>query len=310
MLSLRMSGLSEDAWRRAIRAGSLIRVHPGVARLVGAPDSPEQRMAAAVLAGGLGALASHRSATYLWGVPRPEHDPVDIIVPERRALRRLAGVVVHRPRDHAHLAPPQRRSNIQCTNVLRTLCDLGAVDGAGVIDAVGHVLAARLVTLGALETTLVAHARPGRHGVRALREAIDTWTLDDRPIDSLLERAMDRLITRYALPAVEFHPIIEGWEVDFRVIDTPVILECDGWSTHGLDRSQFERDRRRDVELAAAGWIVVRFTYRAVTLEPARTAARIRAVTDRWATTDVAVTELVDVRVGSPAGSARNPTQT
>ena len=67
------------------------------------------------------------------------------------------------------------------------------------------------------------------------------------------------------------------------MIDTPVILECDGWSTHGLDRSQFEHDRRRDAELAAAGWIVVRFTYRAVTLEPARTAARIRAVTDRWA---------------------------
>ena len=282
VVSRAQSGLSEDAWRRAIRAGTLVRVHSGVARLVGTANTPEQRIAAAVLAGGPGALASHRSATLLWAVPRPEADPVDIIVPDRRALRQLSGVVVHRLRDHAHLFPPQRRSNITCTNILRTLCDLGAVDDAGTVEAVGHALLARLVTLGALEVTLIAHARPGRHGVRALRRAIDVWSIDSRPADSLLERAMHRLITRYRLPAVEFHPIVEGWEVDFRVVDTPVILECDGWSTHGLDRTQFERDRRRDAELAAAGWIVVRFTYRAVTLDPSRTAARIRAVTDRW----------------------------
>jgi very-short-patch-repair endonuclease len=96
---------------------------------------------------------------------------------------------------------------------------------------------------------------------------------------------MARLIRRFGLPPVEFHPVIAGHEVDFRVIDTPVLLECDGWAHHGLDRRGFERDRVRDAELVGGGWIVVRFTYRAVTTAPGSVARRIRAATDRWATT-------------------------
>jgi very-short-patch-repair endonuclease len=283
VVSREMSGLSESAWRRAIRAGTLVPVHPNVARLVGTADTPEQRIIAAVLAGGPGVLASHRSATYLWGVVRPVSDPVDVIIPDRRPVRLLEGVVVHRPRDHAHLSPPQRRAGIACTNILRTLCDLGAADDSGVVDAVGHALAARYISLDALEAALVVHARPGRHGVRALRHAIGVWSIDGRPIDSLLERAMRRLVHDFGLPPVEFHAVIEGWEVDFRVTGTPVLIECDGWAAHGLDRRQFERDRRRDIELSAAGWIVLRCSYRAITSDAARTAARIRAAIERWA---------------------------
>jgi hypothetical protein len=69
---------------------------------------------------------------------------------------------------------------------------------------------------------------------------------------------MHRLIAQYGLPPVEFHPMICGYEVDFRVCGAPIILECDGWTYHGLQRSTFERDRERDADLAAAGWIVLR----------------------------------------------------
>ena len=126
------------------------------------------------------------------------------------------------------------------------------------------------------------HARRGRSGVGALRAAVDQWSIDQKPADSLLETAVRRLITRYRLPAVEFHPIICGHEIDFRVIGTPVLLECDGWAFHGLQRETFERDRRRDAELIAEGWIVVRFTYRAVTTTPGATADRIAAAVARW----------------------------
>jgi hypothetical protein len=73
----------------------------------------------------------------------------------------------------------------------------------------------------------------GRRGVVALRDAIADWSIDQKPADSVLETVMARLIARAGLPPVEFHPIIEGHEVDFRVIGTPVILECDGWKYHG-----------------------------------------------------------------------------
>ena len=275
------SGLSGSAWKRAIRSGRLLAVHPGVARLPGAADTPEQRIAAAVLAASPAGIASHRSATYLWGIPRPATDPVDVIAPRRPALRHLSAVRYHRPTDHLHLIP-QRRAGIPCTNILRTMCDLGAVDRHAVSGAVGHALTLGLATLPALEATLIAHSRQGRSGVTALRAAIDDWSIDSRPADSVLEPAMRRLVSRHRLPPVEFHPIIEGSEVDFRFVGTPVIVECDGWTFHGLRRDQFERDRARDAMLIAAGWIILRFTYRAITGTPGSVARRISATLERW----------------------------
>ncbi len=76
-------------------------------------------------------------------------------------------------------------------------------------------------------------------------------------------------------------PIICGYEVDFRVIDTPVILECDGWTYHGLQRSTFERDHERDAA-ARAGWIVVPLHLQAITTRPKDTADRIAATIARW----------------------------
>jgi very-short-patch-repair endonuclease len=72
----------------------------------------------------------------------------------------------------------------------------------------------------------------------ALREAVAEWSIDAKPTDSMLEQTMQCLISRHRLPPVEFHPVICGHEVDFRVTDTPVILECDGWAFHGsIDRT-------------------------------------------------------------------------
>ncbi len=281
IITLDASGMSRSAWYRALDAGTLDPLHPFVARIPGTATTPEQRITAAVFAVGGDAMASHRSAARLWGVPRPDDDPVDIITSDLQRGVDLDGVTLHRTRDPHHLAP-QRRYGVRCTNILRTLVDLGAVDGDAVVDAVGHTLATRLADLRALEVVVTTHSRPGRSGVAALRRAIDDWSIDAKPADSTLEAAMDRLVKRYDLPRVTFHPVIEGWEVDFQVVDTPVVLECDGWAYHGVDRANFERDRIRDAELIAKGWIVLRFTYRSIVTTPGRTAQRIRAATDRW----------------------------
>jgi very-short-patch-repair endonuclease len=281
IITFTASGLSRSAWYRAIEAGTLDPIHPYVARLVGTPDTPEQRIIAGVHAIGEPAVASHRSAARLCGGPRPDDHPGDVIPPGSRRDLQLDGVIIHRPTDRARLVP-QKQYGIPCTNILRTLVDLGAVDPSGVHPAVGHAVTHRLASLEAIEAAAAEHARQGRGGIVAVRDAIADWSIDDKPADSILEVVMRRLVERFDLPPVEFHPVIEGCEVDFRVIDTPVLLECDGWAYHGLDRATFERDRGRDADLTAAGWIIVRFTYRAITTRPKATADRILAALERW----------------------------
>jgi very-short-patch-repair endonuclease len=276
------SGFSERSWYRANEEGLLAPIHPGVSRLFGAPSTPEQMILAAVLAAGRHAMASHRSAARLWGIPRPASDPIDVILSRRSREAKVTGAVVHRPRDLLDLKP-SRRQHVPVTNILRTLCDLGALDASAVPGAVGHVVTTGLASPAALAAAVRRHGRRGRPGVPALRDVLDDWVLDGKPVDSVLEPAMRRLLETHRLPPARFHAMVGGYEVDFLVIDSPLILECDGWTTHGRDRATFEADRTKDAELAAIGFMVLRFTYRAIVKRPAKEAERIRRVVQRWA---------------------------
>ncbi len=162
------------------------------------------------------------------------------------------------------------------------LIDLGAVDPDGVYPALEALIIARLVSPQALVDTLVHHARSGRHGVAAFRDALDRYPLAMEVADSTLETKMAALALRYCLPPMTFHEIVLGYEVDFRVDGTNVILECDGREHHELGH-QFELDRQRDAELLAEGWFVMRFTWRQLDRSPGKVAERIRAVLRRWA---------------------------
>lgn len=278
----RRAGFSERSWYRAIERGQLELVHPKVARMYGVDPTPGQAICAAVLAAGPGAMASHRSAAWLWGIPTIPDAPVDVLLVRRNREARVVGTEIHRPRDQLDLTPVLR-TNIPATNILRTLCDLGALDPAIVPGAVGHVVTTGAASPAALWKAIVRHSRRGRPGVPALRAALAEWVLDGKPVDSLLEPAMHALLARYGLPPAEFHPKIAGFEVDFRIIDSCIVLECDGWTTHGLDKLQFERDRARDAELAAIGLVVLRFTYRGIVRGSAKEADRIRRNVRRWA---------------------------
>ena len=223
----------------------------------------EMMIEAAVLAAGQDALASHRSAALLWGVERPASDAIDIILPRRSRQARLSDVVVHRPRDLRQLRPVWRLG-IPTTDPLRTLVDLGAADPAGV------------------DAALVRHSQHGRHGVVALRNALDRWSLDDKPVDSDLEALMAEILDRFALPKAEFHARVGGYEVDFWIKDSNLVIECDGWSVHGADHEQFEFDRVRDADLLAKGVITQRVTWRQMVGSPRSVARRIEATLAEW----------------------------
>lgn len=275
-------GVDRQAWNRALAHRTVEQMHRDVIRMFGTASTVDQRILAAVLAAGPGAVASHRSSAHMWGVDRPSSDPIDIILPLRSRRSRVQNVVVHRPRVLVALQPVFRGS-VPTTNPLRTLLDLGAVDGEGVGKALRSFILAGFVTPGAVAAALIRHAQRGRAGIGPLRNALECWNIDAKPADSELEIQMSAIRDRFGLPSMEFHALISGYEVDFAITGTPLIVECDGWSTHGIDQQQFETDRQRDADLSACGHVVLRMTSRALFRSPGIVAQRVAQNLWAWA---------------------------
>jgi very-short-patch-repair endonuclease len=274
-------GISRAAWYRAISSDQLEQLYPNVARVHGSPSTFEQRGLAAVWATGPDAMTSHRTSASLWDVERPEDDPLDVMIASRRRHSLPQGVIIHRPRDLLDLRPVIRRG-VPTTNPMRMLLDLGAVDPEAVFDAMITVLSTKAASPSALRSALVRHSRRGRRGTAAFRQALERWLGEELPPDSALEGVMSDLIRSYDLPPMQFHAMVAGYEVDFRVRGTNIVIECDGWAAHGLDRDQFEFDRIRDADLVAAGFVTAHVTWRQLTNQPAKAAERIKRVVATW----------------------------
>jgi hypothetical protein len=75
IITLEASGLPRSSWHRAIAEGDLQQIHPHVARLIGTPDTPEQRIIAASWPS-----ASRRS-------PRTDRRPASGACPGRMTTR-------------------------------------------------------------------------------------------------------------------------------------------------------------------------------------------------------------------------------
>jgi len=271
------AGISRSAWYRAISTRQVEQLSPYVVRLLGAPETFEQRVLASVWSAGSGAMASHRTAARLWGLDRPTSDPIDVTIGGRGRCPRTEDICLHRPSDAKDLVPTEILG-IPVTRATRTLVDLGAVDRWSVLPLMAHFFAQQRLTPGQVDDTIGRHSRQGRGGVVALREALDRWHGEQLPADSLLEIRFADLLRRFHLPPATFHATVASYEVDFLIDGTNVVVECDGWGSHGLDRNQFEFDRTRDADLVAHGYVVVHVTWRQVTEAPAGVARRIRAV--------------------------------
>lgn len=274
-------GFSAHSWRTACERLVIREVHPGVAIEPGRELDPTSRIAAAVEGVGTGSLASHRSAAFLWGISINGTDPIDIIRTERGARSCLDGVKVHRPVDGDDLEPVEIHG-IPTTSAIRTLLDLGAERRIAVDDTLVTFIARGLVTVDSVDDALRRHSERGRTGLVALRTALHRVVLTEKPVDSVLEERMARLARRYRLPKLRFHAVVEGYVVDFLIVGTPFYIECEGWTYHGLDKEQFEFDRRREAVLSAAGYIAIRLTWKQIVHEPAFVARHVVGIVRNW----------------------------
>jgi very-short-patch-repair endonuclease len=253
-------GLDRGRISRRVAAGRLFRVHQGV-YLVGTPSlSALGRDLAAVLACGEGALLSHRSAAVRWGMRKERYRWVEVTAPRTR--RKRAGIRVH-----FGSAEGTNRWNIPITTPAQTIIDLA--------DVVSEY--ATEVALGTAERhNLVdrSNIKPirGRRGYGALTRILARDHLFTR---SDLEDAFVQLIRSSDLPHPKINRRDDDGEMDAVWMDHKLIVELDGYDTHG-NRAAFEADHESDVERMAEGWIVLRFTYRQVTERPEWVLTKIR----------------------------------
>jgi Transcriptional regulator, AbiEi antitoxin len=230
-------GYSSDDIRGMLERGVLIRMHRGVYVLGALSPAPEQRWAAALLAGGKGAVLSHTTAAAHYGWLQPR-EVIEVSAPKRR--RGDARLRIHERRS----IEITRRNGLPTTTPAQTLLDLAAT-GWSIDRFTQEAAATGLILLSDLRA--FAAQRRGERGANQLAEAAG------QPL--VRSRLEARALRELGQPNV--NEKVHGEEVD---LSWPgLVVELDHDQTHGSKWAR-ERDARKDQRLNKRGIKVKRFT--------------------------------------------------
>lgn len=271
---LQAFGLGRGAvWSRTAQ-GWLIRVHHGVYAVGHLPTNPVDHARGALLAAGSRSALMERSAAAGWRLYERWVYPLQVISPLRR---RIPGLEMHTcatllGRD-IHV-----RDGLRITSPARTLLDLAPHLRDRTLHRFHNELRMRRLIDNA-QLLDVAGRNPRHPGAMRLHEL--AAGSKGEPKRSGWEGDWPRFAKRYRLPTYEMNVRVAGERVDVLFTPERLIVELDGWDTHGT-RLAYESDRVRDAEiLAATGIPTMRITYRAFHRQAALQAARITAILDR-----------------------------
>lgn len=268
-------GVTSKQVDHRVESGLLVPLHRGVYAVGHRALRREGWWLAAVLACGPGAVLAGRSAAALWGLRRRSAPRSEVIAPGPRAVE---GVLARRCRLH----PGECTSHeaVPVTSPMRTLLDLAAIlDRTALAKAVNEAEVLRLFDGRELDLLLRRH--PTVRGRGRLREVLADLDDGARVTESALERrflpfldvhGLPRPLVNATIPLPGFAPRVDcQWPV------ARLVVELDGRATHHT-RAQFEADRTRDRRLTAAGWRVVRITWRELDVRPGEVARHLRAL--------------------------------
>lgn len=268
--------LTTRCGRRALQAsladGRVVRVARGRYAL---PDADAGTVAALAAPGVLAGM----SAALAYGWP-PLHRPAGLevaVVPGQRVQPR-PGVRYRRRRlDQAERAAGRTGP---CRTVLDCAASASFVDALAVADAAlrsGQVLPEELV--GAAEACR-------GHGAARVRQV--ARHADARAANAFESGLRGHLIQARFTGFVPQH-VITGPGllvcVDLADPERRIAVEADGFSVHGGRRS-FARDLQRHDELAALGWVTLRFAWEHVMFRPEWVVDQVRSVRRRRRRTD------------------------
>jgi hypothetical protein len=268
------AGLTDQGLIAARRTGRFVRLAAGVYADAGHPATWQRQLMAAVLAHRGQAVVTGRAAAALWGFDGFRPVRPQLLVPHSAsAVNALARVTRTRHFDRSDLT---RLAGLPVVNTVRL-----AVELAGELDA---KQLGRLVDEGVLRGKLDLDRLLGRTAVllRGRRSGRDTMcaVLEDRldgyvPATSELERLL--FATLDAAGYREYVPQFKlPWERAGRPAGTVdalfpldrAIIEGDGRLWHARLEA-WERDRQRDLDVLAHGFVPIRVTWRALTKDTA-----------------------------------------
>lgn len=251
--------LTADQLRHWAGTGRIERVFRGVYCTLGSGSTWEQQLHAATLAAA--AVASHRAAGRLWGLPVP-CERLEVLVPAGRRVR-LTGVKCHQ----SNLLLPSfltARAGIPVTTPARTVADLTAVLSeptcARALDAADRLELASYLDVDVCYRRM---RRRGRRRMTVLERLLECRIDGVESGDSEWEARLARWLVGAGLGMpVEQHWVVaesERFGLDLAYPSHRLAVEFDGWSTH-RQRGRYDSDRRRWRLLTLAGWTVLAYT--------------------------------------------------
>jgi hypothetical protein len=254
-------GVTRGERDQRLESGRWLISHDRAYRLAGAPTSWRGELLAAVWAGGVRAVASHRSAAGLYQIPGGREDIVEITCPRWRRTRH-DGLVVHETtavsaRDHTVV------DNIPMTTVERTIFDLAAVCSPFTIElAIDNALRRELTTLDKLGATLLRVGKRGRKGTKLLRGFLADRDPAYAPTESERELMLLRVLREHGLPEPERQFSIYDSAGNFIARpdlvyrDLKIAMEYDSFQYH-VGKRPHVRDSRRRNAMSGVGWAVL-----------------------------------------------------
>jgi hypothetical protein len=268
----RAVGIDRSTLDKRVARGALARLQPSVFAFPGAPASWRRESIALVLSVPGLAAASHKTATFLWGMSSFEPERAEIVTVRHLRIQR-EHPQIHESKD---LAPDDvvTVEGIPTTGAVRTVVDVGATASSRYVEhCLDTGLRLGLFQLGDVKAFVKRVARPGRNGIGKIRPLLDERTHWDTASESALEDRFRRLIAASNLPPpVPQYELCTGsrfvCRADFAYPEWQILIELDGERYH-MDRETFQADRIKQNQAHTLGWTVYRFTWRQVVDEPA-----------------------------------------
>jgi very-short-patch-repair endonuclease len=266
-------GMGNGAIQYRLRAKALAARYDGIYCQTPARQDPPARIAAAVLAGGPHALASHSSAAHLWGFIIHWAPPPEITLTQ--GDRRPRHILTHHCQSLSSSDKSWQRG-VKVTSRARTVLDLApALPIKQLTRIVQDARHDHHLTLTALRDVITRN--PYHPGAKLLTPFVED---PSNPTDSEFEDAFRALIKRHGLPEPLINIDRQAGRADVYFPDHGLIVELDGWEFH-KDRYAFETDRERDAENLRVGDATVRLTRGRFDRDADREITRLREILDR-----------------------------